>query len=680
MTGRTQLSVDLIAKVGGFEAGMKRAANAAGETASRIRTKLGEIGPGMAAGLAAGATAAAGGLAFALKGAIDRADQLAEASDRLGLTTEQFTAMGFAAKFSGIESAKFEAAIRSFNSRIEKTEPLLNALGVATRDVATNAFLPSTDIIRSLGDTFAALPPGIEESQLAAELFGTRLGGQMIPLLNRGTQGIRDMEDRAHSLGGVLRTESAAAAGAFSDELDELQFVMNGALLDLIPQATKALRGFGDLVKDPSFLEGIGALVGVLARTAHGFGLIVSESTKALGTMKRFATDDTDTQLDRRLAALQTRISAARQVSGGELPANFEITMPDVARAMKEREAIIREQRRRILSARQGQPAPAAGVAPAAGLAGGTDPLAALRAAFAEKERRTKAAAKSRDAAAAAAKRQAEAERELGQPVEKEARRMEGARKRQAAIEADLLERVRQEDEARQPALESGRALVKSLEFELALMKMSNEERATAIQLRSLDSEAVAKYGAQIADLNRQIEDQLKVQQFSDNLRRGFEDTFASIIDGTKSAKDAFADLGSYITSMIAQRLGAQLVDSLLGPSGTPLGGGGGGIGGLLSGFLGSLFGGGRAAGGWVSPGKMYEVAENGPELLRVGNRQFLLPSATGGMVTPNARMGGGGGVVQHITVQGRIDNRTSAQLARETARAQARAAARFGA
>ena len=682
MTGRTQLSVDLIARVGGFEAGMKRAGAAAASATDRIRRTLGEVGPGLAAGLGAGATAAAGALAFGLKGAIDRADQLAEASERLGLTTEQFTALGFAAQFSGIESSKFEAAIRGFNSRIEKTEPLLKALGIATRDAATGAFRPSTDIIRELGDTFAALPPGIEESQLAAELFGTRLGGQMIPLLNRGTQGIRDMEDRAHALGGVLRTDTAQAAGAFKDELDELQVVMNGALLDLIPQATEALRGFGDLIKDPSFIEGIGSLVGLLAKTAQGFGLIVSEASKAANSMRGFAPDQNDDQLDRRLAALQTRISAARQANGGELPANFETTMPDVARAMKEREAIIREQRRRILADRERQGAAGGAAAPGAPAASGGDPLAALREAMADSERRTAAAAAGRDAAAAATRRQAQAERELGEAVEKEARRMEEARKRQADIEADLLERVRQEDEARVRALETGRAVVEDLEFELALMRMTNEERATAIQLRGLDSEAVAKYGDQIAGLNKQIEDELRLQQVSDDLRRGFEDTFASIIDGSKSAKDAFADLGSTITAMIAQRLGESLVDSLFGKPGTPLGSNGaGGIGGFLSSALGSLFGGGRAAGGWVAPGKMYEVAENGPELLRIGNRQFLLPTATGGMVTPNSRIGGGGsGVVQNITVAGRMDARTASQLAAASAQAQRRVSARFGA
>lgn len=187
--------------------------------------------------------------------------------------------------------------------------------------------------------------------------------------------------------------------------------------------------------------------------------------------------------------------------------------------------------------------------------------------------------------------------------------------------------------------------------------------------------------GVQIAENIRLLEEARERIQFSDDIRAGFEDTFASIIDGSKSAKEAFADLGSYITQLIARRLGEQLTESLLGPSGTQIGGGsGGGLGGLFTNLLGSLFGGGRAAGGWVAPGKLYEVAENGPELLRLGNRQFLLPTASGGTVTPNARMGGGGGVVQNINVTGRVDSRTASQLAAEASRAQRRVSARFGA
>lgn len=57
------------------------------------------------------------------------------------------------------------------------------------------------------------------------------------------------------------------------------------------------------------------------------------------------------------------------------------------------------------------------------------------------------------------------------------------------------------------------------------------------------------------------------------------------------------------------------------------------------SGFIGSIasfFGGGRANGGGVSAGKMYEVNERGvPELLNIGNKQFLMMAGQSGAVSP---------------------------------------------
>lgn len=64
--------------------------------------------------------------------------------------------------------------------------------------------------------------------------------------------------------------------------------------------------------------------------------------------------------------------------------------------------------------------------------------------------------------------------------------------------------------------------------------------------------------------------------------------------------------------------------------------GGGGGIGG----FLGSIFGGARAYGGPVSPGRAYLVGERGPEM--------FMPSS-GGTIIPN----GGGGVTINVNNQG---------------------------
>jgi hypothetical protein len=49
----------------------------------------------------------------------------------------------------------------------------------------------------------------------------------------------------------------------------------------------------------------------------------------------------------------------------------------------------------------------------------------------------------------------------------------------------------------------------------------------------------------------------------------------------------------------------------------------------------------GRAAGGSVAAGGMYRVNEQGPELLDVNGKQFLMMGGRGGSVTPNHDLGG---------------------------------------
>lgn len=85
------------------------------------------------------------------------------------------------------------------------------------------------------------------------------------------------------------------------------------------------------------------------------------------------------------------------------------------------------------------------------------------------------------------------------------------------------------------------------------------------------------------------------------------------------------------------------------------------------SSFLSNIFSGGRATGGPVSAGRMYEVNERGPELLNVGDRQFLMMGSQGGNVTPSS-----GGSSAPITVNQSFDfsgaNPATAQMLRQQA------------
>ena len=69
-------------------------------------------------------------------------------------------------------------------------------------------------------------------------------------------------------------------------------------------------------------------------------------------------------------------------------------------------------------------------------------------------------------------------------------------------------------------------------------------------------------------------------------------------------------------------------------------------LGSKIGGFIGGIFGGGRASGGSVAGGTTYLVGEKGPEL--------FTPSGSGTII-PNGIMGGGSNVI-NITVNGAID------------------------
>ncbi|MCY1384553.1 hypothetical protein D9M69_728230 [compost metagenome] len=87
--------------------------------------------------------------------------------------------------------------------------------------------------------------------------------------------------------------------------------------------------------------------------------------------------------------------------------------------------------------------------------------------------------------------------------------------------------------------------------------------------------------------------------------------------------------------------------------------------------FLAAAFGGGKAVGGPVMAGKLYEVGENNqPEMFRANGRNYLIPGNSGS-VTP----GGGGGTTVNATIN--LPGVTNAREAREASASIQRAIAR---
>lgn len=151
-------------------------------------------------------------------------------------------------------------------------------------------------------------------------------------------------------------------------------------------------------------------------------------------------------------------------------------------------------------------------------------------------------------------------------------------------------------------------------------------------------SQAVANYRDSAADLFGQTE------TLTSNALRGMED---SLVRFAQTGKLSFSDLANSIVADLSRMIIRQTMFNAL--AGMMSGSVGVGVANAMPGDsldnfinLNNGFGTlpGRASGGSVSSGSLYQVAERGPELLHTAGKTYLMMGSQGGSVTPNAGAG----------------------------------------
>lgn len=658
------LTVDLIAKTFGFEQGMDRAAKTADKQMKRIEARAIAAGTAIGNAIYDAGSAIARGLLNASTAAINYADSLDEISARTQISTEQLSKWGYAAKLSGtdLESlvsstdklAKNLAAAADGDSKMGQ---LFQALGISVKDAAGN-LRDVEDVLPEIADRFKTLDNQTTETALAMQLFG-KSGAELLEFLNRGGDGIAALGAELESLGGVISGETAAAAAQFKDELDRLK--VTGTALgtqiaaQLLPALLDTTKEFRQLVQDGNLAANVvGVIEGAMAAgisvinayniAVERTGLLMTSAAKsaagAAEAYKNFATlgfaeGGVLSGIEKMLDAPREATEAAKQLQAlrDAAASQVSVTLVDPGEgleAWKQQKEQAKEMARlqellnKLLS--QGTGA-------------------------------TKASTKAK-------KEDTKAEREREKALKEHLRLLE---------EDKRLERELADEEQRR--WDQGRDTLADLQLELDLLGKSNAERATAIQLRQLDTEVAKAYGPAIAAANEEIEDQLRRMELMDGARDSFATFFEDVIGGTKSVSDAFKDMLDDINAMILRRITENWVEQLFGAFGTNQTGAAGGN---WFSMIAGLFGGGRATGGVAHANRLYEVNESGMEMASVNGRDYLLTGSKPVQITPNSGMGG----MQQtnvFTIQGKIDHRTEDQIVQQVGRRTQMAMARNG-
>lgn len=218
----------------------------------RLKTEMGELQSIAVKSFALGGVLAGGaavtGLLAITRSAIDTGDAFYKMSQKTGVSVEELSKLNYAAGLSGVTNEALQKSLTALSVSLVEAKDAsspaaksFEALGISVRDT-DGRMKSSTAILYELADRFAAMPDGVEKTNLAVDLFGKKLGADMIPLLNTGSAGLKEMGDEAERLGIVMSTELAKKSEEFNDNLERLSKLSESAGIGIANALIPALN------------------------------------------------------------------------------------------------------------------------------------------------------------------------------------------------------------------------------------------------------------------------------------------------------------------------------------------------------------------------------------------------------------------------------------------------------
>ena len=246
---------------------LKNSTDKASKTADDSKNRFAGLGETLkSVGVALGATVAAIGTAAVAAGkkiwdmANDTAaagDEIDKQSQKLGVSAENYQKLSYAMERSGADvedfrkgTANITKELANIQKGVEGAGASFVGLGVATKN-ADGSMRSTEDVLLDTIDSLAKMSDDAERNALANQIFG-RSYQELLPLLNTGSDGIRELMDEAEKYGMVMSDDAVSTSAAFEDSLTKLKGTVTGVknqlMSSLLPSLTAVTDGFSDLV------------------------------------------------------------------------------------------------------------------------------------------------------------------------------------------------------------------------------------------------------------------------------------------------------------------------------------------------------------------------------------------------------------------------------------------------
>lgn len=355
------LFIDIEARYAKFRDGLSavvRESEKAGKRVSKAFSAVSSLlGPlGSLSGVLASISGAVsvGALAAVTREIADQADALGKLSQQTGDSVEQLSKLQYAASLGDASAEDLDTALRTLAKNMADTAigtgraiKAFEALGL-TQDIQAGKFKTAGELFVVLADRLSQYADGANKSAIAQKLLGDS-GAKLIPTLNAGAAGIREMGDELERMGGVITGDLARQSEQFNDNITRLAAGFNalkvelagpliGYLADLTEEMREAIRVAG------GYAEAIELVIGGRSPLE-----IISDSFKTTAERLR------DTRGE--IAGLEAQLKRLDQLDPKLFGSVFPGTKAGTQRDLQERLELLRRQKQ-LLEGAQRREAP----------------------------------------------------------------------------------------------------------------------------------------------------------------------------------------------------------------------------------------------------------------------------------------------------------------------------------
>ncbi|HCI5780510.1 TPA: phage tail tape measure protein [Klebsiella quasipneumoniae subsp. quasipneumoniae] len=300
------LTIDLIAKVGGFVQGMDKAERASQKWSAQVKKDAKEVGASIVAIGAAAATAAVGIGAAGLAVVKNTAQQVTEAdrwAKSLKMSTQDLLVWQYAAEQAGLTGDNIADIFKDINDKVG--DAVLNKSGEAAQALDTLGLSAEKLSQQSPDKQLLAISSALQKIPSQAgktnilESLGNDLS-KMLPLFDNNNEKLKQFIQLSKDFGIAPPQEdidNLVKVNQFFQDIEtsvrglKMEIASGLATVDLSP-LQDGLNDIRDVFTDPAILQGLSDLVGeaislagVVGRIAGGLGAIATYTRSRIGAV-----------------------------------------------------------------------------------------------------------------------------------------------------------------------------------------------------------------------------------------------------------------------------------------------------------------------------------------------------------------------------------------------------------